>query len=278
MIAASDVTVRAGRAVLLDRVSASAAPGQILAVIGPNGAGKSTLLRVLAGEHLPDDGEARLAGRALDDWTWRELARVRAVVSQETTLDFPFTTLEVVLMGRTPHIDRVERASDRRIAAWALEAVGLAAFADRLYSTLSGGEKQRTQFARALAQVWQPASSHSGRCLLLDEPTASLDLAHQYEVLRLARCFAAQGGTVIAIVHDLNLVAAYADQVVLLRAGRVIDHGTPAEVLTATNVHEAFGIPAAVLPHPCLPVPLIVPLSRAVEDPEPIQVVRGHND
>jgi iron complex transport system ATP-binding protein len=259
MISAHQITVRAGTTLLLDAVSVEAARGEILAVVGPNGAGKTTLLRVIAGDRAPDSGEVRLAGRPLREWTFRERARMRAVASQESSLEFPFTAFEVVLMGRTPHVDHAERPADHRITASALAAVGLSAFAGRMYPTLSGGEKQRTHLARALAQIWEPARE---RYLLLDEPTASLDIAHQHEILRIARGLAGEGCTVVAVVHDLNLAAEYADQILLLETGRVHACGTPAAVLTEPNIRSAFGIDSVVLPHPRLPVPLVVPIGQ----------------
>jgi len=275
MISASDLTVRAGTNLLLDRVSLEVARGEILAVVGPNGAGKTTLLRVLAGDCAPDGGEVRLGGRPLGEWTFRQRARRRAVASQESALEFPFTAFEVVLMGRTPHIDHAERASDQQIAACALAAVGLAGFAGRMYPTLSGGEKQRTHLARALAQIWEPATE---RYLLLDEPTASLDIAHQHEILRVARRLAGQGVAVVAVVHDLNLAAEYADRMLLLESGRVLARGTPAAVLTEPNIRAAFGVDSVVLPHPRLQVPLVVPLARDPHDNETRQRRRRQDE
>jgi iron complex transport system ATP-binding protein len=263
VIAAESVTVRAGGKLLLDAVSFEAKAGELVAVVGPNGAGKTTLVRVLSGARSSDGGRVVMGGRALSEWPLRERARARAVVSQEHTLEFPFRAIEVVLMGRTPHVERSESETDRRIAWEALEAVDMSERAYQSYDTLSGGERQRTHFARALAQIWDAAHE---RCLLLDEPTASLDIAHQHETLAFARGLSRQRCAVIAVLHDLHLAAEYADRVVLLAGGRVIAQGTPSHVFTEEHVRAAFGVDCTVVRHPRLDVPLVVPIGRASKE------------
>lgn len=243
MIVASRVRVTRGGRVLLDDVSVSAHTGEVLAILGPNGAGKSTLLKVLAGELVPDAGSVALEGRRLANWPPLELARRRAVMRQQAHLEFDFTAREVVTMGRYPYAARPAGARDRDIADEALAAVDAAHLAARAYPRLSGGEKARVQFARALAQVW-PGDSGS-RLLLLDEPTASLDITHQHGLLALARALTrAHRFAVVLVLHDLNLAARYADRVVLLDRGRLAASGPPRHVLTPERLSATYRVAA----------------------------------
>ena len=246
-LVAANIVVRRGGRALLDNVSLALVPGRVTAVIGPNGAGKSTLLRVLSGELTPDAGKVALLGRALPSWPVADLARRRAVLPQESDLRFPFRVEEVVRLGRVPHPGGGDTAHDRALSLEALRQVGLAALADRLYPTLSGGEKQRVHLARALVQL-QPAPgvpAPSGRVLLLDEPTASLDLAHQHGVLALANDLAhREHVAVLAILHDLILALAYADELLVLQHGRSVSEGPVTDTLTPALVVEIFGVPA----------------------------------
>lgn len=266
-LVATAITVRRGGRALLDAASITLTPGRVTAVVGPNGAGKSTLLRVLSGELAPDAGSVSVQGRPLAAWPAAELARVRAVLPQESDLRFPFRVTEVVRLGRIPHPGGGDTLADHAIAAAALARVDLTPLADRLYPSLSGGEKQRVHLARALAQL-QPAPPpppssfiphpsslrpppSSPRVLLLDEPTAALDLAHQHSVLALARELAlGEGVAVLAILHDLNLVLAYADDLVVLSGGRVVASGPVEATLTPELVREVFAVPARLLPSP----------------------------
>lgn len=253
VLTASGLVVRRGGRALLNDVALSLPPGRVTAVIGPNGAGKSTLLRTLSGELTPDAGAVAFLSSPLSAWPVADLARRRAVLPQESDLRFPFRVEEVVRLGRIPHPGGGDTAHDRALALDALRQVDLAPLADRLYPTLSGGEKQRVHLARALAQL-QPAAgvpAPLGRVLLLDEPTASLDLAHQHGVLALARDFALREHVaVLAILHDLNLVLAYADDVHVLHHGRVVASGPVTETLRPGLIHEVFGVPARSLELP----------------------------
>lgn len=239
MIEASRIEVaRKGRP-LLGGVDFRAVRGKVTAILGANGAGKSTLLRVLSGDLAADAGEVRFDRRPLAEWRPLELARHRAVVPQSSPLNFPFTVLEVILQGRAPHLDGRERDVDDRAALAALEAVDLGRWAGRDYTTLSGGERQRVHLARALAQV---GTEGRNRFLLLDEPTSSLDLRHQHDILRIVRSFADSGGCVVVVLHDLNLCARYADKVCLLHYGRVLGAGDTAAVMTPEWLGIAYGI------------------------------------
>jgi iron complex transport system ATP-binding protein len=257
MLAAYDLTVQVGTATLLSGVSAAVVPGHVLAVVGPNGAGKSTLLRALAGDRAPSGGEVKLDGRPLAQWRAADLARVRAVVLQHSGLDFSFTALEVVLLGRAPHAGRVSRARDLAIATAALTAADAAGLRARAYPTLSGGERQRVQFARALAQIWD-TPARTPRYLLLDEPTAALDLAHQHRTLQRARDWSRRGAGVFVVLHDLNLAATYADRVLVLSRGRAVALGAPADVLRPELIEQVFGVAVTVTAHPDADTPLIV--------------------
>ena len=229
--------------------------GELLVVLGRNGAGKSTLLKHVTGE-LGKRG-VELFGQPLHALRPAEAAKRRAVLPQHTPLSFAYEVLDVVLLGRIPHGQR-EMAQDRAIAAACLERVGLAGYETRNIQTLSGGEQQRVHLARTLAQLHGVSGE---RVLLLDEPTASLDLAHQHATLRLARELCAEGVGVLAVLHDLNLAAQYADRVLMLSEGQIIACDHPAAALTCDTIHAAYGHEVMVTKHPCLNCPMIVSAS-----------------
>ena len=250
-----DISVSGRR--LLNRVGLALKGGELVVIVGRNGAGKSTLLRHISGE-IASRGDIRVFGQQLAGLKVRELARRRAVLAQHTRLDFGYEVEEVVLLGRIPHQQRqVETEDDRRIARAALERVGLADLAGRDYLTLSGGEQQRVHLARVLAQL----SGADGGLLLLDEPTSSLDIAYQHQVLRLSRELGQDGIGVLAVLHDLNLAAQYADRLVMLGEGGVIAYGSPEEVLTPETIGRAFGHEVLVIRHPTKNFPLVVSAS-----------------
>lgn len=240
---------------LLRDVNLQIAPGTVTAIVGPNGAGKSSLLRVLCGDVPATRGEVRLNGRALADWEAGARARMLAVLPQHAVLDFPFTAREVVSLGRIPHATGAER--DEVIVRAALEAVDAAYLDKRFYTQMSGGEKQRVQLARVLAQVWEPVPEGE-RLLVLDEPTAAFDLAHQQITLDIVRRFAAEGAGVLVVLHDLNLAARCADRLVVLSCGRVAAEGPPAQVLDEALVERVFGLRCVLMPHPLTGVPMVV--------------------
>lgn len=259
MLTAWEVTVHIADRPLVKSVTLSVVPGEVLVLLGPNGAGKSTLLKALIGERVPTSGTVQMNAKSLTSWSLKQRARRRAVLPQHSNVSFPFTAFEVVLMGRSPH-GGGESATDQRIAWQALATAEVDHLSERLYPTLSGGERQRVQLARVLAQIWQPLATHEPRYLLLDEPTANLDLPHQHTTLRLARQFARQEVGVLAVLHDLNLAAEYADRVAVLRQGCLEAKGTPVEVLTPVILNRAFDMPVMVIPHPVLGCPLVVPV------------------
>jgi iron complex transport system ATP-binding protein len=241
MLEARELTFSYGKHPVLDGVSLRLKPGKLVALLGTNGAGKSTLLKLLTGELHARSGDIRLEDKPLPAWHTRDLAQVRAVLPQEPRLAFNFTVRDVVLMGRTPHIHRGETLRDREICQQALRRVDLQDFGDRYYLELSGGERQRVHLARVLAQIWEP-QEQSPRYLLMDEPVAGLDLAHQHGTLRIARELAAEGVGVLAILHDINLALAYADETVLISGGTVAADGPTAKVLTEERVADVFNV------------------------------------
>ncbi|MEX1294548.1 MAG: heme ABC transporter ATP-binding protein [Candidatus Limnocylindrales bacterium] len=256
---AQGVGVTIGGATLLEGVSIDVAPGEIVAVAGPNGAGKSTALRTLAGDLQPSSGTVTLGDRNVRDWSSAQLAHRRAVMSTEQAVAFAFTAREVAMMGRMPLHGGDPDDVDVAVIEELLAAVDCTDLADRVFATLSTGERQRVSLARAVAQVTDtPGEEGLERYLLLDEPTSSLDPAHQHTAMRLIRRTADAGRGVLAIVHDLNLAAAYADRVVLMHDARVVETGTPAEVLRADLLASVFDIPMLVIPHPQLSHPLVI--------------------
>jgi iron complex transport system ATP-binding protein len=250
-----------GHAVLAD-VDVQAGAAEWIGIIGPNGCGKTTLVRLLSGVATPQAGVVRLGGRPLATLRRRELARRVAVLPQDAWLDFPFTALEVVLMGRAPHLPalRFPNVRDVRIAREALARLEVGDLERRPLDHLSGGERQRVLLARALAQ--EP------EVLLLDEPTTHLDLRHQAGICDIVRDLQRQRGlTVIAVLHDLNLAAMYCDRLVLLAAGRVAREGTPADVLTADTLSAAYSARVHVGVNAATGTPVVLPLPRG--EPEP---------
>ncbi|MDO8774527.1 MAG: heme ABC transporter ATP-binding protein [Burkholderiaceae bacterium] len=248
LLEAVDVVVEVPGKTLLRAASARFAAGQVSAILGPNGAGKSTLMSVLTGQRRPGGGQVRLAGQALAGYSPQDLARVRACVAQETQVAFEFTVREVVALGRYPHRRQPAR-HEAAIALQAMQATAVDHLADRPLNTLSGGEKARVHLARALTQVWEPVTGIAGggstRWLLLDEPTAALDLQHQHRMLQLARDWARQQGVgVVAVLHDLNLALRYSDRCVVLQSGRLVASGVTAEVLTPACIQRVWGVHA----------------------------------
>ncbi|WP_396905336.1 ABC transporter ATP-binding protein [Mycolicibacterium phlei] len=232
------VTVRVGRRELVRDVSLRIEPGEMVGIVGPNGAGKTTLLRTLYRAQRPTSGRVLVGGDDVWVLPGRQAARRLAAVLQDSTGDFELTVYDVVAMGRTPYKRAFEgdNADDRRIVMDALTAVDMAALAGEPYNRLSGGQKQRVMIARALAQ-------QTG-VIVLDEPTNHLDLRHQHEALHLLQ---PTGATVVAVLHDLNLAAAYCDRICVMDAGAVVAVGEPAEVLTERLIAEVYQVSARVI-------------------------------
>ncbi len=247
---------------VLSQVDLCLEPGKVLGVIGPNGAGKSTLVRLLSRLLIPAGGAIQLNGRELSQWSRSEIARVLAVVPQDPELPPSFTVWEMVLMGRTPHLGWLGRVStaDREIAHQSMVDSGIGDLADRLVSQLSGGEQQRVVIARALAQEPQ--------VLLLDEPTAHLDINHQIETLSLVGSLVRRRHlAALAIFHDLNLASQFCDQLILLKAGRIVAQGRPHQVLTPSVIQAAYGARVEVMAHPRNGLPVVCPVYGRLASP-----------
>lgn len=250
----------------VDRVDLAVERGSFYAILGPNGCGKTTLLRLLLGALAPDRGDVLYDGRPLRQWSRRELACRVGVVPQGEALVFPLSVRELVGMGRYPHLGnwRGEGPTDRAAVARAMETCDIASLADRPVSTLSGGEQQRVRLARALAQ--EPDT------LVLDEPTASLDISHEMGIFQLLRGLADDGVTVVMVTHNLNIAARYADRLTLLDRGRTAAEGTAQTVFTRQNLERVYRWPLLVSSHaaagPDAGAPQVVPLRTDAPGPE----------
>ncbi|HEX8474915.1 MAG TPA: heme ABC transporter ATP-binding protein [Pyrinomonadaceae bacterium] len=260
MLEASNITFKVGNRALISEVSVSFAPGKFHLVIGPNGAGKSTLIKVLARLLRPQSGKVEYEGADVRHISESDLAKRRAVLSQAIEVAFPLTVREVVMMGRYPHFGGRPGSIDEKITDELMEFFDVMEFRDRNYQTLSGGERQRVNFARVLAQLWRanssslpvpasPATPSSCRYLFLDEPLTFLDIHHQIAFMKKVRSFAdAPDVVTVGVVHDLNLAARFADQIVLLNHGHVVASGTAAEVLTTARIRDVFGVEPTFVP------------------------------
>ncbi|KAA9134599.1 heme ABC transporter ATP-binding protein [Microbacterium caowuchunii] len=244
------VGYRIGAVEILQDVSFEVAYGRVLALVGPNGAGKSTLLGLLTGDATATSGTVTLEGRPLSEFRSSDLSRRRAVLLQDNQVSFAYTAYEVVEMGRAPWIG-YDHGDDERAIRASLDRADVAHLATRVFSSLSGGERARVSLARVLAQ--------DTPIVMLDEPTAALDLRHQEDVLRIARELAARGRAVIVVLHDLSLAAAYADDVAMLAGGRLRAFGAPEDVLTEQRVAEVYGTPVRVLADPDTGRPIVLP-------------------
>ena len=264
MLRAADLTFGYGDVPVVRGVSLEVPAGGFVGIIGPNGSGKTTLLRLLAGTLRPHRGEVTLDGRRLAGEARAAVARRLAVVPQETHLAFEYTVLEVVLMGRYVHLGpfQIEGPADIEIARQSLEATGTLALQEREFSTLSGGEKQRVIIAAAIAQIAGPDAGR-GAVLLLDEPTAALDLHYQLEVANLlARLHDSHALSVVISTHDLNFAASLCRTLVLLKAGQVLAAGQVDDVLTPALIEELYDVDADVTRHPRTGHLTVMPVRR----------------
>ena len=220
---------------------------------GPNGAGKSSLLKLIAGDIALTSGELLIGGRPPGDWPREQLARQRAFLPQLSLLNFPYTVEEVVRLGRMPH--RSGHTADGEILTSAMAATDTLGLRNRLYTQLSGGERQRVQLARVFSQIWDAAE---GGLLLLDEPTAALDLSHQQLIQDAIVSLAGRGWAIVLAIHDLNLVAGLADSVAVMRSGCIAACGAPGDIFTETLFREVFAIDVVIQQHPCRSQPLVI--------------------
>lgn len=250
------VSLSIDKKVLLRDINLTLNTGELTAIVGPNGAGKSTLFKILTHEYPFFKGEVLFNGKPYQDWPLADLSLQIGQLPQSSALNFPFSAYDVVMLGRLPHSTGTKR--DQVIVEQALTAVDATHLANATYPTLSGGEKQRVQLARVLAQIWESCAPEHQRFLLLDEPTSALDLSHQHLTLSLAKKLVAEDVGVVAILHDLNLAAQYADRIIMLKQGEVFADGTIAETLTAAHIQAVFDIPVNVITHPTSNRPLVI--------------------
>jgi iron complex transport system ATP-binding protein len=248
MISAKNITYAIGKRQILNNISFDAHAGELLVILGNNGAGKSTLLKAICNE-TKHDGLVEFNQQNASSICSKELALKRAVLKQHTQVNLPFLVEEIVMMGRYPHFKNVETPYDYQAVQEAMQKVGVLHMAKQNYLTLSGGEQQRVQLARVLAQL-QHKTDLGTRYLFLDEPVSSLDIAQQHNTLTLAKAFAKEGNVVVAVLHDLNLAAMYADKILMLKQGKVNVYGNVANALTDANITSTFDFPAYVTKHP----------------------------
>ena len=264
LLAAQEVSLQIEARAILDSVSLVSRRGEFVGIVGPNGAGKSTLIRCISGLASHSGGKVYLDGRDLARMSPRQIAQVIAHLPQDTALDFGFTCLEVVLMGRNPHLGhfQIEGSKDYGVARDTMTFTNTSQFASRTIDTLSGGERQRVLVSRALTQ--EP------RLLLLDEPTANLDIQHQLQIMDLVRRLVGDGMTALAAMHDLALAARYCDRLLLLFEGRLVAQGKPWDVLTPQNIETVFGVEALVYSDPVtgsLTISLLTPTGGGTVSP-----------
>lgn len=257
MIQVKNITYQIGKKELVKELSFDVKSGELLAVLGANGAGKSTLMKLLCREILPIYGDIMLGGQYLKKYSLPELARRRAVLSQQNTISISFIVNELVMMGRYPHFEHQPGPKDYEIVKQVMEETGITHLSSRDYNTLSGGEQQRVQLSRVLAQIYDCPDA----CLFLDEPTNGLDLLYQQQVMELARRLADRGYCVICILHDINFASRFADQILMLKDGRKVAMGTPQEVINCENIHETFNINVKLMLCEGYNCPLVIPAT-----------------
>jgi iron complex transport system ATP-binding protein len=257
MIELSNVVFRSGGRSILNSISLQLDKGRFHIIAGPNGAGKSTLLKLMSRELRPGSGDIFLGGQNLGKFRDSELARVRAVLAQHNAVSLPFTVSEVVMMGRYPFISHNPSETDDHIVIECLRKAEVSHLSDRLYPVLSGGEKQRVQLARTLAQLWTISDGY----FFLDEPTTGMDLKHQFLAMEVAKGLTGRGHTVVAVLHDLNMTFPYADQVILMEEGHLYATGTAETVITREAISRVFGVDVHIWKPEGDAFPVIVPAT-----------------
>ena len=257
MLRTENISYHIGKKQILKNVSASFLPGEFNMILGPNGSGKSSFLKIFSGEINKFQGNVLYEDKKIKELRKEELAKKRAVMSQQADLGFPLLVEEVVMMGRYPHFTFNPNKKDITICSEVIERMNLVEFKERNYLTLSGGEKQRVQYARVLAQVWEkPTDGY--RYLFLDEPLNSLDISYQHEFLQAAVELIKDHTVLIAVMHDINLAAHYADNLFFLKEGELIVHGKPKDILSAGMIEKVFNIKTTVIENPVTGKPLII--------------------
>lgn len=254
MLAVKNIDVALGKKKLIEEVSFTLSAGKMLALVGPNGAGKSTLLKALSGD-LSYNGEIYIHNTNIKHFKAEELAKIKAVMTQKSTVNFDFLVNEITMMGRYPYFKHVPSDIDQTIVKNCEETVGLSSYSNRVHSSLSGGEQQRNHFSRALAQL--ESSSPLPKLLLLDEPLNNLDVKYQFKIMELVKAFSNKGNAVIVVLHDLNIAAHFADELLLLKKGRVVDKGPLNSVFTSSTLTSCYEIDTHIQPHPITNQPMV---------------------
>ncbi|MDN5205343.1 heme ABC transporter ATP-binding protein [Fulvivirgaceae bacterium BMA10] len=244
MYIAKDISYKIGGKAILENISITIPPGSLTAIVGPNGAGKTTLLKILTGEYSTKNQNIFINQVPIQKLGTEALSKIRAVVPQSAHVNFPFTVEEIVALGRYPH--KKLKATNAEIIDSVMHITEIAALKDRIYMTLSGGEKQRVQLARALAQIWERSTDPS--YLFLDEPTANLDIAQQHQIFEHTKRMCGSNVGILMIIHDLNLAAQYADHLIYLKQGSIVAQG-PAEFMIKKHwIEETFSYPVDLVP------------------------------
>lgn len=257
MLKTENISYRVGKKQILHDITVDFLPGEFNMILGPNGSGKSSFLKIFSGEINDFDGKVLYNGKKIETFKKGMLAKSRAVMSQQPELGFPLTVDEVVMMGRYPHFNFNPAKKDEDICSEVIGRMKLEAFKDRNYLTLSGGEKQRVQYARVLAQIWEKPMNEL-RYLFLDEPLTSLDINYQQEFLQIAREFAKENTVLIAVMHDINLAIQFADNLIFLKEGQMVKNGKPKDILTETLIEAVFEVKATIISNPITGSPLVV--------------------
>ncbi len=265
MLTAHQLTYSLGKYKLVNQVSFHIRPGELVVLLGANGAGKSSLLHLLSGDRKATSGSLLLNGKSMEQYKKTELALARAVLTQHNIVNIAFKVEDLVLMGRYPHYRDKPSAHDLDMRREAMLATGIDHLATRSYLTLSGGEQQRVQLARVLAQIWDVP----GALLLMDEPIAGLDIQYQQQTMAIAKYLSKKGNTVVAVLHDINLAAQYADRIIMLKSGRKWYDGTPEEVLKQRHIFNIFEIDADNFTNPYTLRPFIIPKDTGLDPLNP---------
>jgi iron complex transport system ATP-binding protein len=257
MLKTENIQYSIGKKQILNGISAAFHPGEFNMILGPNGSGKSSFLKIFSGEINKYSGSVFYGKEKIDTLKKEELAKHRAVMSQQPELSFPLMVEEVVMMGRYPHFTFNPNKKDEDICHEVMQRMNLISFKERNYLTLSGGEKQRVQYARVLAQIWEkPTEGY--RYLFLDEPLTSLDINYQQEFLQIAREFTNAGTVLVAVMHDINLAIQYADKLFFLKEGKLVAQGKPTDVITEDLIKQVFDVDVAIINNPSTNKPLVV--------------------